>query len=64
MPKRCPRSRASEHFDVEIRQLLYGKGRNAYRVLFTIADEQDGEETGTIRILHVRPAAQQSLRDR
>lgn len=37
MPKRCPIARENQYFSKEIRQLLYGKGRNSYRILFTIA---------------------------
>jgi plasmid stabilization system protein ParE len=46
-------------FSNEIRQLLYGKGRNSYRILFTIVE---GEDISTVRILHIRHAAQQTLR--
>jgi plasmid stabilization system protein ParE len=38
MPKRCPLARENEHFSQEIRQLLYGRGLNLYRVLFTILE--------------------------
>lgn len=30
MPKRCPLARENEYFSEEIRQLLYGRGRNSY----------------------------------
>lgn len=39
-----------------VRQLVYGSGRGAYRLLFTVF-EQDRE----VRILHVRHGAQQRL---
>lgn len=58
MPKRCPLARENEYFSQEIRQLLYGRGRNSYRVLFTILE---GQEVSTVRILHIRHAAQQTL---
>jgi plasmid stabilization system protein ParE len=58
MPRRCSFARENEHFSQEIRQLLYGKGRNTYRVLFAIIENQDGN---FIRILHVRLAVQQDL---
>lgn len=41
MPKRCPLARENQYFSQEIRQLLYGRGRNSYRVLFTILEDQD-----------------------
>ncbi|MEX0271988.1 type II toxin-antitoxin system RelE/ParE family toxin [Leptolyngbyaceae cyanobacterium UHCC 1019] len=58
MPKRCPLARENEYFSQEIRQLLYGRGRNSYRILFTILD---GQETSTVRILHIRYGSQQTL---
>jgi plasmid stabilization system protein ParE len=58
MPKRCPLARENEYFSQEVRQLLYGKGRNLYRILFTILE---GQEVSTIRILHVRHGTQQTL---
>jgi plasmid stabilization system protein ParE len=55
-PARCPLAPENERFpDVEVRQLLYGRGRNAYRILFCLIDSQ------TVRILHVRHAAQRRL---
>ena len=58
MPKRCPIARENEYFSQEIRQLIYGKGRTSYRVLFTVLEAQ---EVSTVRILHVRHAAQQTI---
>ncbi|NEO95263.1 MAG: type II toxin-antitoxin system RelE/ParE family toxin [Moorea sp. SIO3G5] len=57
-PKRCPNARENKYFSQEIRQLLYGRGRNSYRILFTILEEQEG---ATVRILHIRHASQQTL---
>ncbi len=58
MPKRCPLARENEYFSHEVRQLLYGKGRNLYRILFTILE---GENIFTVRILHIRHAAQKTF---
>lgn len=58
MPKRCPLARENEYFSQEIRQLLYGKGRNSYRILFTILE---GSSVSTVRVLHIRHATQQTL---
>lgn len=58
MPNRCSLARENEYFSQEIRQLIYGRGRNSYRVLFTILE---GQEVSTVRILHIRHAAQQIL---
>lgn len=58
MPKRCPLARENEYFSQEIRQLLYGRGRNSYRILFTIVE---GQDMSTVRILHIRYASQMTL---
>ncbi|WP_341529759.1 type II toxin-antitoxin system RelE/ParE family toxin [Nostoc sp. UHCC 0302] len=58
MPKRCPLARENEYFSQEIRQILYGRGRNSYRILFTILETTD---FSIVRILHIRHAAQQTL---
>ncbi|WP_293092646.1 type II toxin-antitoxin system RelE/ParE family toxin [Moorena sp. SIOASIH] len=57
-PKRCPLARENKYFSQEIRQLLYGRGRNSYRILFTILELP---ERATVRILHIRHASQQTL---
>jgi len=58
MPKRCPLARENEHFSQEIRQLLYGRGRNLYRILFTILET---EEISIVRILHIRHSSQETI---
>ncbi len=58
MPKRFPLARENKYFSQEIRQLLYGRGRNSYRILFTILD---GQDISTVRILHIRHSSQQTL---
>ncbi|MFN6559546.1 MAG: type II toxin-antitoxin system RelE/ParE family toxin [Nostoc sp. ChiSLP01] len=58
MPMRCSLARENAYFSQEIRQILYGRGRNSYRVLFTILE---GQEISTVRILHIRHASQQTL---
>ncbi|MGB3656282.1 MAG: type II toxin-antitoxin system RelE/ParE family toxin [Rivularia sp. (in: cyanobacteria)] len=58
MPKRCPIARENNYFSQEIRQLLYGKGRNSYRIIFVILEVQD---ILTVRILHIRHASQQTI---
>lgn len=45
-------------FSQEIRQLLYGQGRNAYRILFIIIE---GEDIFIVRILHIRHSALPTL---
>lgn len=54
MPRRCSLAFENSFFEVEIRQIIYGKGKNAYRILFTVTDK-------TVQILFVRHSAQQPL---
>ena len=56
LPERCPVSAESKAFDVVVRQLLYGRKPNIYRILFSIQDEK-------VYILRVRSTRQQSLLD-
>ncbi|MCF2149353.1 hypothetical protein IQ276_023565 [Desmonostoc muscorum LEGE 12446] len=56
MPSRCSLAFENYFFEQEIRQLLYGKGRNAYRILFTIVND-------SVEILFVRHAAQKPMID-
>lgn len=44
----------NDYFPQEVRQLLYGKGRQTYRILFTIKSD-------AVSILHIRHAARQHL---
>ncbi|HXT37571.1 MAG TPA: type II toxin-antitoxin system RelE/ParE family toxin [Chloroflexota bacterium] len=53
-PARCPLAPESEFFPQEIRQLLYGKGRHVYRILFTI-------RAGAVSILHIRHGARKTI---
>ena len=61
MPTRCPLARESARFDREIRQLLYGRGRSAYRILFTIIESDSAGEPALVRILHVRHSSRADL---
>lgn len=54
MPSRCSLAPETNFFEREIRQLVYGKGRTTYRVLFTIVDD-------TVQVLFVRHASQKPL---
>jgi len=46
--------RENDAFEETIRQLLYGKKRGTYRILFTV-------KKGTVEVLHIRHAARQYL---
>lgn len=58
MPRRCAIARENSFFTQEIRQLIYGKGKSTYRIIFTILDDHPIE---TVRILHIRNSAQQTI---
>lgn len=53
-PQRCTLAVEHEIFPEEVRQLLFGKSKNIYRVLFTIRDT-------TVYVLYVRHSAQAPL---
>lgn len=53
-PRHCSLAVEHEIFSQEVRQLLYGKSKNIYRVLFTIRD-------ATVYVLYVRHIAQAPL---
>ena len=46
-PTRCPLARENPKFAMEIRELLYGKRSNKYRIIFTIRD------TNTVVVLSI-----------
>ena len=58
MPKRCPLAPENSTFSLEVRQLLYGKGRSKYRVIFAIIENTDNP---AVRILHIRHSAKRKL---
>jgi plasmid stabilization system protein ParE len=53
-PERCKRAPENESFSEDIRQLLYGKRRGVYRILFTIHED-------IVRVLHVRHGAREPM---
>ena len=53
-PERCPLAPESVAFNVDIRQLLYGRRQHRYRVLFTIHGK-------TVQVLHIRHGARRHL---
>jgi plasmid stabilization system protein ParE len=52
-PRRCARVFAAEFEGLEIRQLIYGRRRARYRILFTIS----GDTVEIVRVLHGARAA-------
>ena len=53
-PERCTLAPENDAFEETIRQLLYGKKRGTYRILFTIKE-------GVVEVLHIRHAAREHL---
>ncbi len=47
-PERCPPAPESRETDVDVRQLIVGKGRGQYRVLF----RKKGKEVHVLKIIH------------
>jgi plasmid stabilization system protein ParE len=52
LPRRCPLAPENDVFPFEVRQLLYGRKPNVYRILFTIEDQ-------TVYVLHIRHGRRQ-----
>lgn len=55
LPERCPPAPENTTFHFEVRQLLYGRRPNVYRILYTI-------EGDTVYILHIRHGRRKPLR--
>lgn len=53
-PNRCQLAPEHDEFREEVRQLLYGKRRKAYRILFTLQND-------TVYVLYVRHHAEARL---
>ena len=53
-PTRCPRAIESGKFPEELRELLYGKRRSKYRIIFTIRDDE-------VVVLYVHHGARNEL---
>jgi plasmid stabilization system protein ParE len=52
-PYRCPLAPETQEFSVQVRQLLYGRKRHAYRILFTV----EGDSVIVLHVRHGRRAA-------
>jgi len=53
-PRRCAVARENDDFPEEIRQLIFGKSRNKYRIIFTIVDDM-------VYIIYLRHSSQSSI---
>jgi len=54
MPLRCSLAFENDFFEEEIRLLIYGRGKNTYKILFTVIEN-------TVQILFIRHSAQSPL---
>lgn len=55
-PERCQAAAETADMPIEVRQLLYGKRMNVYRILFSI-----DEGSRTVTVLRIRHSARLSL---
>ena len=53
-PRRCALARENDDFPEEIRQLIFGKSRNKYRIIFTIIDDM-------VYVIYLRHSSQSSI---
>jgi plasmid stabilization system protein ParE len=53
-PLRCPRAAESHKFREELRELLYGKRKNKYRIIFTVRNAE-------VVVLYVHHSARKEL---
>jgi plasmid stabilization system protein ParE len=58
LARRYPLALEGDTMAGEIRQMIYGRGGSAYRVLYRVLEPED-DSPGIVRILHVRHAARQ-----
>jgi len=54
LPGRCPLAPESKFLNHEIRELLYGRRQNKYRILFTITESE-------VHVVHVRHGSRLAL---
>lgn len=56
MPNRCSKAPESDSFGTELRQLMCGKSRNVYRIVFRVVDPE------RVEIIAVRHGARDVMR--
>jgi plasmid stabilization system protein ParE len=55
LPQRCGLAPEADNLGIELRQLLFGKRRGVYRILFMVVGD-------TVHVLPIRHAARESLK--
>lgn len=53
-PRRCALARENDDFPEEIRQLIFGKSRSKYRIIFTTIDDM-------VYVIYLRHSSQSSI---
>ena len=53
-PRRCALARENDDFPEEIRQFIFGKSKNKYRIIFTIRDDM-------VYVVYFRHSSQSSI---
>lgn len=56
MPKRCPKAPESHELGTELRQLMYGKSRNIYRIVLRVV------EPALVEVIAVRHGSRDVMR--
>lgn len=59
-PNRCPIAPESRSFLIEIRQLLFGKGKRQWRIIFGVAVDEVSDKD-VVRIYRIRDSRQIAL---
>jgi plasmid stabilization system protein ParE len=59
MPGRCPLAAESEELGLEVRLLLHGRKKRAYKIYYAV--DHETPSTGTVRVFHVRHRARRPL---
>ena len=55
-PNRCPRAREADRVRANVRCLLFGRGRNRYRILYEVDEARE-----TVWILHIRHGSRRDM---
>ena len=61
-PRRFVLAPESDALGGGVHQMIYGKGQNAYRVLYRIIEPHE-DEPGVVRVLHVRHVSRRHQRE-
>ena len=60
MPRRCSLAPENDNVDEEVRHLLYTRGRVVYRIIYSIR-ESENEDNSIVQVHHIRHSAQEPV---